>query len=152
MRGMKIARDTDPSAGVPNKKPKPRHARWSEGEAVRLVKAAWRHGYHGLACIIAVAWDTQFSPIDVRTLAARHCAAEGDRLLFDRHEEVRTKTGRPAIGALSRISALHVTEETAPGDGTTTDAETLAHLKRSSAPVISTSLRWGWSGSATARP
>jgi len=33
-----------------------------------------------------------------------------------------------------------------------TDAETLAHLKRSSALVISTSLRWGWSGSATARP
>jgi hypothetical protein len=102
MRGMKIARGTDPSAGVRNKKPKPRHARWSEGEAVRLVKAAWRHGYHGLACIIAVAWDTQFSPIDVRTLAARHRAAEGDRLLFDRQEQGRTKSGRPAIGTLSR--------------------------------------------------
>jgi hypothetical protein len=102
MRGMKIARGTDPSAGVRNKKPKPRHARWSEGEAVRLVKAAWRHGYHGLACIIAVAWDTQFSPIDVRTLAARHRAVEGDRLLFDRQQEGRTKAGRPAIGTLSR--------------------------------------------------
>jgi hypothetical protein len=70
MRGMKKARGTDPSAGVRDKKPKPRHARWSEGEAVRLVKAAWRHGYLGLSCIIAVARDTQFSPIDVRTLAA----------------------------------------------------------------------------------
>ena len=55
MRGMKIPRDTDPSAGVRNKKPKPRHARWSEVEAVRLVKAAWRHGYYGLARIIAMA-------------------------------------------------------------------------------------------------
>jgi hypothetical protein len=50
------------------------------------------------------------------------------------------------------ISAPHVTEETAPGDRTTTDAETPAHLKRSSALVISTQLRWGWSGSATALP
>ena len=41
------------------------------------MKSAWRHGYHGLACIIAVAWDTQFSPVDVRTLAARHRAVSG---------------------------------------------------------------------------
>src|SRR5215470_11274437 len=102
MRGMKIARDTDPSAGVPNKKPKPRHARWSEGEAVRLVKTAWRHGYHGLACIVAVAWDTQFSPVDVRTLAERHRAIVGSRLIFDRQADGRTKTGRAAIGTLSR--------------------------------------------------
>jgi hypothetical protein len=32
------------------------------------------YGYHGLACIIVVPWDTQFSPIDVRTLAARRPA------------------------------------------------------------------------------
>jgi hypothetical protein len=77
---MKIARGIDPSAGVRNKKP--RHARWSEGEAVRLVKAAWRRGYHGLACIIAAAWDTQFSPIDAR---GRQC--------FYRQEEGRLRMG-----------------------------------------------------------
>src|SRR5215470_1148288 len=38
-------------------------------------------GYCGLACIIAIAWDTQFSPVDVRTLAARHRSAVGDRLI-----------------------------------------------------------------------
>jgi len=46
--------------------------------------------------------DTQFSPINVCTLAAGHRAAEGDRLLFDRQEERWTKTGRPATGTLSR--------------------------------------------------
>ena len=45
--------------------------RWTEGEAVRLVKAAWRSGYRCLACIIAIAGDTSFSPVDVRTLAAQ---------------------------------------------------------------------------------
>src|SRR6516164_9615132 len=114
MRGMKIARDTDPSAGVPNKKPKPRHARWSEGEAVRLVKAAWRHGYHGLACVIAVAWDTQFSPVDVRTLRCRHRAVLGGRLVFDRQTDGRTKTGRAALGTLSarteRLVGAYLTE------------------------------------------
>jgi len=72
MQGMKIAYGADPSRGVRNRAPDPRHQRWTEGEAVRLVKGAWRHGYQGLACIIATAWDTQFSPVDVRTLQERH--------------------------------------------------------------------------------
>jgi len=68
---------------------------------VRLVKTAWRCGYHGLACVIAVAWDTQFSPVDVRTLRGRHKAIIGGRLVFDRQADGRTKTGRAAIGTLS---------------------------------------------------
>jgi hypothetical protein len=44
---------------------------------VRLAKLAWRRGYKGLACIIAVAWDAGFSPVDVRMLAERHRAAAG---------------------------------------------------------------------------
>jgi hypothetical protein len=101
MLGMKIARTADPSLGIRNRAPTPRWQRWSEGETVRLVKAAWRHGYKGLACIIAVAWDTQFSPVDVRTLAARHRAIIGGRLVFDRQAEGRAKTGRAAIGTVS---------------------------------------------------
>jgi hypothetical protein len=101
MLGMKVARTADPSMGIRNRAPAPRWQRWSEGEAVRLVKMAWRHGYQGLACIIAVAWDTQFSPVDVRTLAARHRATNGGRLVFDRQADGRTKTGRAAIGTLS---------------------------------------------------
>jgi hypothetical protein len=101
MLGMKIARTADPSMGIRNLAPAPRWQRWSEGEAVRITKAAWRDGYRGLACIIAVAWDTQFSPVDVRTLAARHRAVSGGRLIFDRQADGRTKTGRAAIGTLS---------------------------------------------------
>lgn len=101
MLGMKVARTADPSMGIRNRAPAPRWQRWSEGEAVRLVKAAWRHGYHGMACIAAVAWDTQFSPVDCRTLAARHRALIGGRLIFDRQADGRTKTGRAAFGTLS---------------------------------------------------
>jgi hypothetical protein len=96
--------------GIRNLAPAPRWQRWSEGDAVRLVKTAWRHGYRGLACIIAVAWDTQFSPVDVRTLAARHLATCGGRLIFDRQADGRTKTGRAAIGTLSARTERLVTE------------------------------------------
>jgi hypothetical protein len=103
MLGMKIARGVDPSKGVRNRAPAPRHQRWTEGEAVRLVKAAWRSGYCGLACIIAIAWDTSFSPVDVRTLAARHRSeANNGGLMFDRRDEGRAKTGKAAIGTISR--------------------------------------------------
>jgi hypothetical protein len=46
--------------------------------------------------------DTQFSPVDVRTLAERHRQIIGSRLVFDRQADGRTKTGRAAIGTLSR--------------------------------------------------
>jgi hypothetical protein len=101
MLGMKVARTVDPSTGIRNKAPAPRWQRWSEGETVRLVKTAWREGYRGLACIIATAWDTTFSPVDVRTLAARHCTTIGGHLVFDRQADGRAKTGRAAIGTLS---------------------------------------------------
>jgi hypothetical protein len=102
MQGMKIALGADPSRGVRNRAPDPRFQRWQEGETVRLVKGAWRHGFKGLACIVAVAWDTQFSPVDVRTLRERHRGDAGGRLIFDRQADGRAKTGRAAIGTLSK--------------------------------------------------
>jgi hypothetical protein len=39
---------------------------------VRLIKAACRLGYHGLAVVIATAWDTGFRPVDARRLAKEH--------------------------------------------------------------------------------
>jgi hypothetical protein len=80
MLGMKIARTADPTLGIRNRAPAPRWQRW---------------------CIIAVSWDTQFSPVDVRTLAERNRAIVGDRLIFDRQVEGRTQTGRAAIGTIS---------------------------------------------------
>jgi hypothetical protein len=102
MLAMKVARTVDPSLSVRNRAPVPRWQRWTEGEAVRLVKTAWRQGYRGLACIIAVSWDTQFSPVDVRTLADRHRIEIDGHLVFDRQADGRTKTGRAAIGTVSR--------------------------------------------------
>jgi hypothetical protein len=113
MQGMRVAHGADPSRGVRNRAPVPRYQRWSEGEAVQLVKGAWRHGYRGLACIIATAWDTQFSPVDVRTLQERHRAVSGGRLVFDRQADGRAKTGRAAIGTVSRRTERLVSESLA---------------------------------------
>lgn len=90
-------RDADPSLGVRNVEPKPRQEVWEHGEVAKLAKAAWRAGYRGLAAAIAVAWDTSLSPVDVRSLtpAQRH----GDAFHIE-----RAKTGRAAIGTLSRRS------------------------------------------------
>jgi len=90
--------EKDPSFGIRRQTPAPREARWSEGEVVRLVKQAIRMGFHDLACILAVLWDTQFSPVDGRTLRARHIVRE-NRLTFRLD---RTKSGRAVIGTLSR--------------------------------------------------
>ena len=107
MRGMKIARGEDPSVAVVNHAPKPRHQRWNKGDAVRLAKRAWREGYKGLACIIAVAWDSTFSPVDVRTLRRRQMKQSRKGIFFDRTLEGRQKTGRAAIGTVcKRTQAL----------------------------------------------
>jgi hypothetical protein len=102
MLAMKVAHTADPSLGVRNRAPAPRWQRWTEGEAVRLVKAAWREGYRGLACIVAICWDTQFSPVDARTLAERHRTIIDGRLVFDRQADGRAKTGRAAIGTVCK--------------------------------------------------
>lgn len=92
------SREADPSLGVRNTAPKGRDHRWSEGEAVRLVKRAWRMGFHGLAAAIAVSWDTQLDPGDVRALRASQLAlgAPGEMFLTE-----RGKTGVPVGGLLS---------------------------------------------------
>jgi hypothetical protein len=64
-----------------------------------MVKAAWRAGYRGLACIIAIAWDASFAPVDARTLTPGQAVQAGDEwgFLID-----RAKSGEPAFGTLSR--------------------------------------------------
>lgn len=89
----------DPTFGIRRETPKARSETWQEGEVVRLVKGGWRAGYRGLACIQAVAWDTGFSPGDVRKLTLAHSRTDGRTIWF---EDDRSKTGQPAIGTLSR--------------------------------------------------
>ena len=67
---------------------------------MRLIKAARRLGYHGLAIVIAIAWDTGFSPVNAHRLAREHICSDGFRI-------PRAKTGKTAIGTLSaRIRRL----------------------------------------------
>jgi hypothetical protein len=91
-------RDTDPFQFA-NTAPQPRQAVWREGEAVRLVKRAWREGYHGLAALLAVAWDSQLSPVDARNLSAGQRRRDPVGTFF---QTGRTKTGRSALATLSR--------------------------------------------------
>jgi hypothetical protein len=92
-------RDADPSLGIRRKTPTPRNAIWYEGEAVRLVKAAIRMRYYGLAAALAVAWDTMLSPVDVRTLTRAQMRGDGEGSLF---ALARAKTGKAAIGTLGK--------------------------------------------------
>jgi hypothetical protein len=90
--------DADPGKGFTNAQPSPRQEVWREGEAVRLIKAAWRHDYRGLAACLAVAWDTQLSPVDARTLKLSQLHRDPVSAYF---KLARAKTGRGAIGTLS---------------------------------------------------
>jgi hypothetical protein len=92
-------RDADPSLGVKNLEPKPRQASWNHPEAILLAKGAWRAGYHGLAAVIAVAWDSSLSPVDVRMLtpAQRMKDKQGDWFRI-----IRTKSGQAGAATMSR--------------------------------------------------
>lgn len=89
----------DPSLAIRNRAPKARSSSWREGEAVRQAKQAWRKGYKGLACAIAIAWDTQFSPVDLRGLTMANLKGTKDGRYFDIG---RAKSGRDAIGTMSK--------------------------------------------------
>jgi len=91
-------RDADPSLGVRNRAAQGRSETWTEGEAVRLFKQAWRDGYYGLAAVIAVAWPTQLSPGDVRALRASQLAKDADGGAWFTE---RGKTGKPVGGMLN---------------------------------------------------
>lgn len=93
--------NADPALGVRNTEPEKRQQIWSFLEVIKLVKTAWRHGYYGLAAIMAVAWDSQFSPVDVRTLRLRQRVKDAVGTVFNIG---RAKTGRAAAGTLSRRS------------------------------------------------
>jgi len=100
MAGMRLCPPgTDPSLAIRKESVPGRTETWRQPEVIRLAKGAWRAGYRGLACVIAVAWDTQFSPVDVRTLVPRQAVASGQDwgFLID-----RTKTGEAAFGTLSK--------------------------------------------------
>ncbi|THF56806.1 hypothetical protein [Ollibium composti] len=92
----------DPSLAVANTEPKGRSETWSEGEAVRLVKRAFRMGYFGLAAALACMWDGSVSPVDARSLTYGQFRRDGKGCWF---ELSRAKSGRDAVLTLSKRSA-----------------------------------------------
>lgn len=93
------ALDQDPSHLFANSSPSPRPHVWRDEEAVRLVKCAWRQGYHGLAALLAVTWGSQLSPVDARSLTGDQWRRDPVGTWF---ELDRAKTSRPAVATLSR--------------------------------------------------
>ena len=92
--------DTNPTYKIANSAPRGRKAIWFEAEVAQLRDTAWNIGYRGLAVAIAIAYDTQMAPVDVRlfTLAIRR-AHDRDGVYF---ETARTKTARDVIATISK--------------------------------------------------
>jgi hypothetical protein len=93
--------DADPSKAIANTPPEPRDKVWLRKEVLRLVKFAWRYGFHGLAACMAVAWDSMLSPVDARKLLAGMASGDGAGIVF---LVDRAKTGRGAAGTLTQWS------------------------------------------------
>lgn len=105
MQALRYTQLTDPSKKVTNTAPRPRTERYTQVEALRLAKTAWRAGYRGLACIIILCWDAGFQPVDARTARARHLKVDplNGRHVIDRSRDGRVKTQVAVIGTLSRL-------------------------------------------------
>mgnify|MGYP001090610846 FL=1 len=88
----------DPSKGIRRIQPTSRTERWTDDEVTRLIDRAEELGMLALACILSIAWDTVFSPGDVRTLKRKELFQIGDDWVIDRG---RLKTGERILGALS---------------------------------------------------
>ena len=71
---------------------------------MRFAKGAWRAGYRGLVCIVALGWDTGFAPVDARTVTLEYILGDQtDWWFFIK----RGKTGKAAIGTL-RLRTRHI--------------------------------------------
>ena len=99
--GYTVPPGSDPSLPFANSAPPPRQEVWPQRDVLRLVQRAWRERYYGLAALLAVAWDTMLSPIDVRSLTVGQRGKDGHGSVFALE---RAKTGRAAVGTLSRWS------------------------------------------------
>lgn len=89
----------DPSLAIGNSAAAARQHIWGEGEVVRLCKRAWRMGYKGFAALMVAAWDSQLSPIDLRSLTTCQRADDLHGAIF---ALARAKTNGPAAGSLGK--------------------------------------------------
>lgn len=106
-----------PALAVTNPQPQGRSQIWLGAEIPKLVAGAYELGMDGMAVAIMIAWDTLFSPVDVRT--AKKLSLKRDAVGWYLHRS-RTKTDREAFG--------HLSDETA--------AALLAYLKQLGADLL----------------
>jgi hypothetical protein len=102
MAAMKYCElEADPGKSFANTPPQPRDQIWRRAEVLHLVQVAWRHEYHGLAALMAVAWDSQLSPIDNRSLTLAQARRDPAGVWF---ALARTKTDKAAAATLTKWS------------------------------------------------
>jgi hypothetical protein len=94
MCALKYCNEKDPSLGFQNHAAQARQAFWEFDEVRRLCRRSWEESYYGLAAVIAVAWDTSMSPVDVRCLRPQD--RRGDAFVLK-----RAKTGKEIVGTLT---------------------------------------------------
>jgi hypothetical protein len=93
--------EADPAKSFANTPPVPRDQIWLRSEVLHLVQVAWRHEYFGLAALMAVAWDSQLSPIDNRSLTLAQARRDTAGVYFAIE---RTKTDKAAAATLTKWS------------------------------------------------
>ena len=91
-----------PAAVLKNPQPAGRSAIWLGAQIEDLAAGAAIAGFEGMHFGIRLAWETMFSPIDVRTLRPRQMAQDGHGWFV---RQTRGKTGKEAYAALSEALA-----------------------------------------------
>lgn len=78
----------------------PRSAYWLADEIDKLIEGALKKGMPRLACLLSLAWDSKFSPTDVRNLTLRQIRPDpvSGRPYLD---IARRKTGKQGVGFLT---------------------------------------------------
>lgn len=87
-----------PAAKIANPQPAGRAAIWLGAELEDLAAGAAMAGFEGISLAIETAWETMFSPVDVRTLRPHQIKSDGHGFYIQRDRE---KTGKEAFAAIS---------------------------------------------------
>jgi hypothetical protein len=87
-----------PAAKIHNPQPAGRSAIWLGAEIENLASGAAIAGFEGMSLAILTAWETMFSPVDVRTLRPHQLKRDGEGFYIQRDRE---KTGKRAFAAVS---------------------------------------------------
>ena len=88
----------DPGLAVKNPSPAGRQEFWIASEVEELIGTARRREFPGLALALAVAWDSQMSPVDVRSMTLAQFRSDANGVWLDMS---RAKTHRDGVGTLS---------------------------------------------------